>query len=165
MDKAKEKSNVTWILFALGTVICWGLYGAFLHKGAMDFDNDRMKAFLLVGVAYFLVAVIGPAIVIAVNKSGWEFKPDGIKWSLVAGLLGAFGALFVLFALNTNPIKGPAAASQVMSLVFAGAPIVAALYGLIIRHSDKPLVIPWQFIVGLGMAAAGGALVTLYKPT
>lgn len=154
-----------WIAYALCTVVCWGLYGAYLHKGATGFDGNRMKAFLFVGVAYFLIAVLGPIVLIFTSGNGWEMKPDGMKWSLVAGVLGAVGALTVLIALNENPIKGPAAASQVMSLVFAGAPMVAAGYGLIVRHSDKPLVVPWQFIVGLGMAAAGGCLVTLYKPT
>lgn len=154
-----------WIAYALCTVVCWGLYGAFLHKGAMGFANDRMKAFLFVGLAYFLVAIIGPVILIAMSGNGWEFKPEGMKWSLFAGVLGAVGALTVLIALNENPLKGPAAASQVMSLVFAGAPIVAALYGLVVRHSDKPLDVPIPFILGLVMAAAGGCLVTLYKPT
>jgi len=156
---------VKWIAYALCTVVCWGLYGAFLHKGAQGFANDRMKAFLFVGLAYFLVAIIGPAVLIAMSGKGWDMPSAGMKWSLFAGMLGAVGALTVLIALNEHPIKSPAAASQVMSLVFVGAPMVAAAYGLIVRHSDKPLVVPWQFVVGLGMAAVGGCLVTLFKPT
>jgi hypothetical protein len=54
----------------------------------------------------------------------------------------------------------------VMSIVFAGAPIVTAFYTLW-EHppvggiaSIKP-----QFFLGILLAAVGGCLVTLYKPT
>jgi len=157
-----ERKSKMWVIFALVTVCTWGLYGAFLHKGAQGFNNDRMKAFLFVGVAYFLIAVIAPIIVIAVNGSKFEFAGEGIKWSLFAGVLGAVGALAVLFALNTNPTKGPAAASQVMSLIFAGAPMVAAVFGIMNKQESTPL--DWRFITGLVLAASGGALVTLFKP-
>jgi drug/metabolite transporter (DMT)-like permease len=155
---------MAWVGFAMITVVCWGLYGAFLHKGAMGFENDRMKAFLFVGVAYFLIAVIGPLLVIVMTgkEPKFEFKPDGIKLSLFAGVLGAVGALTVLFALNSNPTKGPAAASQVMSLVFAGAPVVAAIFAVMTRKEDTP--IDWRFFVGIVMAATGGAMVTYFKP-
>jgi drug/metabolite transporter (DMT)-like permease len=159
-----------WAVFALMTVLTWGLYGAFLNKGAVGFDHDRMKAFLFVGVAYFLIAVLGPLILIAVNgkEPKWEFKPEGIKLSLFAGSLGAIGALTVLIALNTHPLtaeKQPAmAASQVMSLVFAGAPIVAAIYGIVTRKAQGELNLDWRFITGLVLAASGGAMVTIFKP-
>jgi hypothetical protein len=164
-----------WVVFAFMTVITWGLYGAFLNRGAVGFHHDRMKAFLFVGVAYFLIAVIAPLIMIAVNGKDpkFDFQPDGkmdgIKWSLFAGCLGAIGALTVLIALNSNPLtlegKPGLAASQVMSLVFAGAPIVAAIYGVMTRKTQGDLNLDWRFIAGLVLAASGGALVTLFKPT
>ena len=43
-----------WLLFALMTVVSWGVYGILLHKGQVlmgDPVNGRYKAFLLVGVA------------------------------------------------------------------------------------------------------------------
>ena len=156
-----------WAAYAMMTVLAWGVYGAFLAKGAEGFGNDRIKAFLFVGIAYLLVAVLAPVAYIAVNGTGFDFgsHPEGIKWSLIAGTMGAIGALTVLFALNTNPERGPVAASQVMSLVFAGAPIVAAIYGLILKYQAGKLgAINPVFIVGLLLAATGGALVTLFKP-
>ena len=159
-----------WSIFALMTVFTWGIYGAFLNKGAMGFEHDRIKAFLFVGVAYFLVAVLVPLIIIAVNGSGFDFMkhPEGIKWSLIAGIMGAIGALTVLFALSAATKGGtpaPVAASQVMSLVFAGAPIVAALYGIYIKMQTTEIKsINPIFIIGLLLGAAGGALVTLFKP-
>lgn len=173
MDKPKEnKVNASWILFALCTVVCWGLYGGLLNWGAIGFEHNRMKAFLFVGLAYFLVAVIGPVVYIAVEGKGWDFHPQGIKWSLIAGIAGAVGAFTLLFALNLHPLtadKKPAlAASQVMSLIFAGAPIIAAGFAIAVSLSNrKPGVdfsINPMFILGLVLAAAGGALVTLFKP-
>ena len=161
-----------WALFALMTVVSWGVYGTFLNWGAIGFEHDRIKAFLFVGVAYFLVAVLVPLGIIAVNGSGFDFQnhPDGIKWSLIAGTAGALGALTVLFALSNNPLSldkktGALAASQVMSLVFAGAPVVAAVFGLIMKPpAGGWATLDWKFILGIVMAASGGALVTLFKP-
>lgn len=156
-----------WAVYALMTVVAWGVYGAFLAKGAEGFEGNRIKAFLFVGIAYLLVAVLAPVVYIAVDGSGFDFgkHPEGIKWSLIAGTMGAIGALTVLFALNSNPERGPVAASQVMSLVFAGAPVVAAVYGLVLKYqAGKLTAINPVFIVGLILAAAGGALVTLFKP-
>ena len=47
------------------TVVSWGVYGAFLHTGQMgmsDAANGRYKAFLFVGIAYFLTAVLAPLV-------------------------------------------------------------------------------------------------------
>jgi predicted membrane protein len=150
----------------LATVLTWGLYGAFLNFGAMGFEHNRIKAFLFVGVAYFLVAVLVPLAMLAFQDKGLEFlqHPEGIKWSLVAGVLGAAGALTVLFALSLNPNKGPIAASQVMAVVFAGAPIVAAIFGIASNKAgfvETALGMKWQFYLGLFMAASGGALTAL----
>jgi len=161
-----------WVAYAFVTVICWGLYGAFLNKGAIEFQHDRMKAFLFVGLAYVLIGVIIPLALIAINgkEPKWEFKSEGIWMSLFAGILGAVGGLTALFALNTHPLtleeQPAAAASQVMSLVFAGAPIIAATYGLIIKPpKDGFSSLDWRFIAGLVFAAAGGCLVTLFRPS
>ena len=54
---------MNWLAFALMTVVSWGLYGAFLHTGQLgmaDPVNGRYKAFLFVGLAYFLTAVLAP---------------------------------------------------------------------------------------------------------
>ena len=48
---------MNWLIFALMTVVTWGVYGAFLHTGQLgmkDAMNGRYKAFLFVGLAYFL---------------------------------------------------------------------------------------------------------------
>ena len=152
-----------WLVFALMTVATWGVYGLFLHSGQMamkDTLNGRYKAFLFVGLAYVLVAVLAPLAVMVARGASWNFPKSGMLWSLVAGVVGAVGAFCVLLAFGakgTPPV--------VMSIVFAGAPIVNAVCS-IWQHppaggisSIKP-----QFFAGIILAALGGCLVTYYKP-
>jgi drug/metabolite transporter (DMT)-like permease len=153
-----------WILFSLLTVCCWGLYGVFLHTGQLGMNdpvNGRYKAFLWVGLAYFLTAVLAPLAVLFIKGAAWTFTVRGVGWSLVAGILGAVGAFGVLLAFGA---KGTPAV--VMSIVFAGAPVLNALYSLL---SHPPAGgwrhLPWQFFAGILLAALGGCLVTLYKPS
>lgn len=152
-----------WLVFSLLTVVCWGLYGAFLHAGQSGMNdpvNGRYKAFLFVGVAYFLFAVVAPVILLVVRGASWSFTPGGMGWSLFAGILGAAGAFGVLLAFGA---KGTPAV--VMSIVFAGAPVLNALYTLIVHPpAGGWQKLPWPFVLGIVLAAVGGCLVSLYKP-
>jgi drug/metabolite transporter (DMT)-like permease len=154
---------MNWLTFALMTVVSWGVYGILLHTGQMgmkDAVNGRYKAFLFVGVAYFLTAVLAPLVILMTRGADWNYPRSGMLWSLIAGIAGAVGAFCVLLAFGA---KGTPAV--VMSIVFAGAPIVNAGVA-ILQHppeggfgSIKP-----QFFLGIILAAIGGCLVTYYKP-
>jgi hypothetical protein len=157
-----SQPGFTWLFFALLTVFSWGLYGVFLHTGqtAMaDPVNGRYKAFLFVGIAYFLTAVLAPLVVLLAKGASWTYPARGMWWSLIAGIVGAIGAFGVLLAFGA---KGTPAV--VMSIIFAGAPVVNALYSLWLHPPAggwgtlKP-----QFFLGILLAALGGCLVTLYK--
>jgi hypothetical protein len=154
---------MTWLVFALMTVASWGLYGVFLHTGQVSMSDPvhgRYKAFLFVGVAYLLTAVIGSAIILQVNGAAWSFPSKGMVWSTLAGLVGAIGAFCVLLAFGA---KGKP--TVVMSIVFAGAPIVNALVATAMHPPDGGLsAFRWQFALGILLAAVGGCLVTLYRP-
>jgi drug/metabolite transporter (DMT)-like permease len=150
---------MNWLVFALMTVLSWGVYGIFLHSGQMgmaDPVNGRYKAFLFVGIAYFLTAVLAPLLMLVARGSNWQFPAGGMWWSLFAGVVGAIGAFCVLLAFGA---KGPP--SVVMSIVFAGAPIVNAV-GAMLKH--KPSSMNPMFFVGIALAAIGGCLVTYYNP-
>jgi len=155
--------GMTWLVFALMTVASWGVYGVFLHTGQTlmgDPANGRYKAFLFVGIAYFLTAVLAPLAVLVLNRASWQMPASGMAWSLVAGIVGAIGAFCVLLAFGA---KGSPAV--VMSIVFAGAPIVNALVALAMHPPAGGLsAIRWPFLLGLVLAALGGCLVTLYRP-
>jgi drug/metabolite transporter (DMT)-like permease len=152
-----------WVLFSLLTVCCWGLYGAFLHSGQVSMGdpvNGRYKAFLCVGLAYFLTAVLAPLAALVLKGASWSFTPAGVAWSVLAGIVGAIGAFGVLLAFGA---KGTPAV--VMSIVFAGAPVLNALYSLALHPpAGGWQKLPWPFVLGLLLAALGGCLVTLYKP-
>ncbi len=158
-----ENTSNAWLVFALLTAASWGVYGVLLHSGQVgmsDPDNGRYKAFLWVGIAYFLVAVLAPAAILIVKQTTWVMPAKGIILSLLAGVVGAVGAFCVLLAFAA---KGHPAV--VMSIIFAGAPIVNAIVAISL-HPPKGGIssIKWQFMAGILLAAIGGLLVTLYKP-
>ena len=161
--QASGGAGMTWIAFALMTVVSWGVYGVFLHTGQMamgDPVNGRYKAFLFVGLAYFLTAVLAPLAVLVANGASWQMPVKGMAWSLIAGTVGAVGAFCVLLAFGA---KGSPAV--VMAIVFGGAPIVNAIVATAMHPPAGALsAIRWPFVLGLLMAAAGGCLVTLYRP-
>jgi len=152
-----------WLVFALCTVMCWGLYGIFLHSGQIamaDPVNGRYKAYFIVGTAYLLAAVIGSAVMLWLGGATWSFPSKGLLLSFIAGIVGAFGAFFVLLAFGA---KGTPAV--VMSIVFAGAPIVNAIVAVSLHPPAGGFgALRWQFVLGILLAATGGCLVSLYKP-
>ncbi|MBL9140159.1 MAG: hypothetical protein JNK85_30090 [Verrucomicrobiales bacterium] len=154
---------MAWLAFALLTVASWGVYGIFLHTGQVamgDPIHGRYKAFLFVGIAYFLTAVLAPAAMLWMKGASWVFPAKGAWWSLIAGIVGAVGAFGVLLAFGA---KGTPAA--VMSIVFAGAPVVNAVVSVVLH----PPAGGWgtirpQFYLGIALAAIGGCMVTYFKP-
>lgn len=163
---ASEASSpgMAWLVFALLTVFSWGTYGLFLHTGQQamgDPVNGRYKAFLFVGVAYFITAVLAPLALLLARGADWSQLPArGVWWSLLAGTVGAIGAFGVLLAFGA---KGTPAV--VMSIVFAGAPVVNAVLAVILHPPAGGWgAVRWPFYVGILLAALGGCLVTLYRP-
>jgi uncharacterized membrane protein len=84
----------------------------------------------------------------------------GISISILAGVLGAAGALCVILALMNGGTP-----ATVPPIVFAGAPIVASIVAMLLHPpaggvaSIKP-----QYFIGILLAAAGAAMVLRYKP-
>ena len=160
-------SGFPWYAWALLTVACWGVYGVCMHTGSTNMENKehgRIMAFLWVGLAYFLTAVIAPLILLKL-KGGpiefWAYPTKGLKWSLIAGILGAIGALGVLLAFGAAP-NPPIYVPIVMSIIFAGAPIVNAIVNTT-KEGNWAFVKP-PFILGICLAALGGYLVTQNPP-
>src|SRR5881396_3825389 len=125
MTDSSTSPGYTWLAFTLLTVVTWGVYGILLHKGQVlmgDPVNGRYKAFLFVGVAYLLTAVLAPLAVLVANGASWQMPARGIGWSLIAGVAGAVGAFCVLLAFGA---KGSPAV--VMAIVFGGAPVVNSI--------------------------------------
>lgn len=146
-------------LFILMAVISWGAYVPTIHHGQLGFGEPKgpLRAFLFVGLAYCLVAVLIPGLFIMGNAEPKIFPMKGMSLSTLAGVFGALGALGVIFALKTGgkPI-------YVAPLVFAGAPIMNVFVTMV---WDKPAKAPsMPFYFGIVLAAVGAALVLRYKP-
>ncbi|MCH8295887.1 hypothetical protein IH992_32820, partial [Candidatus Poribacteria bacterium] len=72
----------------------------------------------------------------------------------------AIGAFCVLLAFGAG--GRPAA---VMSIIFAGAPIVNAVVAMSMHPPEGGFSsLDWRFVAGIVLAAIGGCLVTFYKP-
>ncbi|QIF02192.1 hypothetical protein [Roseimicrobium sp. ORNL1] len=162
----------SWLLFALLTVLSWGVYGILLHQGrslmlGSEPANASLKAFLFVGVAYFVVAIVGPVVVLMQRETDWKFTPGGITWSFLAGVAGAVGAFTLILSLGAAAaiFKG-AAPAQVMPIVFAGAPVVNTIVAMIMHPPEGGIkAIPVPFFIGIVLAAVGTFLVAYFSPS
>lgn len=154
-------NKYAWLFFVIGAALSWGAYVPSIHHGQMALPpgaNRAFKAFLFVGIAYFLMAVLVPGGIITARPDGAGFNRQGMMVSTIAGALGALGALCVIFALRAGgkPI-------YVAPLVFAGAPIVNVIVATI---WDRVYKMPdWRFLLGILLAAVGAGLVLRYKPS
>ncbi|NQV23135.1 MAG: hypothetical protein HQ518_02110 [Rhodopirellula sp.] len=158
--------NPVVLAFVAGAVISWGVYVPTVHRAAEQLHSS-LRAFLFVGVAYFLTAVLIPlALIFLFNYDPTtkgqtpNFGLGPISWGVAAGIAGAAGALCVIFAA-TNAGKG--GALYVAPLVFAGAPIINTIVTMTVFHPVKKLP-ELPFFLGLLLAAVGAALVMIYKP-
>ena len=125
---------MTWLAFVAGAVASWGVYGAMLHGGQVKLGSP-MRALLCVGVAYFLIGVLVPLVVLMSQGQGLSgFNREGTTAATVAGALGALGAVCIIFSFRTGGTP-----TYVMPLVFGGAPLVNVLYTMYI-HPPKAAV-------------------------
>jgi hypothetical protein len=149
------------------TIFAWGLYGPVLHWGqaamvtaaghAQGEKYALLRPFVCVGLAYFAIGVIVPAVLLKLQgeQGAWTFT--GTLTSLLSGALGAIGALGILLAFHFGgkPIF-------VMPLVFGGAPVVNAF--LTIYWSKQLKAIGPLFLTGLVMVLLGAVTVLVNKP-
>jgi len=143
------------------TILCWGLYGPVLHFGQHDMSTvgkyARLRPFVCVGMAYFAIGVIVPAVLLKLKGEKGDWTAGGILYSLAGGALGAIGALGIIMAFNfgVKPIF-------VMPLVFGGAPVVNSF--LTIYWAKKMKEIGPLFLAGLVMVLMGAVTVLVFSP-
>lgn len=149
------------MLCILGTIACWGAYVPTIHHGQVGFGEPKgpLRAFLFVGIAYVLVAIICPGAMILAKAEPAIFPVKGMKLSLLAGVFGALGALGVIFALKSGgkPI-------YVAPLVFGLAPIVNVALSMLLHPPKSTTAISPMFYFGIVLAAVGAGLVLRFKP-
>ncbi|QDU61162.1 hypothetical protein Pan216_20160 [Planctomycetes bacterium Pan216] len=157
-----------WLIFVICTILAWGCYvptihmgqgalGGLTESGKPNFKAGGLRAFLCVGLAYFLTAVIIPGIIIGVTPAEQSFTMKGTTISTLAGIFGAIGALGIILAIRAggHPV-------YIVPLVFSGAPIVGVVVGMILHpphNAPSPI-----FYAGIVLAAIGAGLVLFAKP-
>lgn len=149
----------TFVFLFVGlTAICWGIYGPVLHKGQMKMAGSRLRPFLCVGLAYFVIAVVVPLTLLSSSGEAGTWTTKGILWSLAGGAAGAFGALGIILAFNMGgkPI-------YVMPLVFGGAPIVNT-FSTILSGGAPVAGLSVQFYASLLLAITGAVTVLVFAP-
>jgi len=147
-----------WIIFALGAVLAWGMYGPALHKGQVMLGNPY-RALLCVGVAYFLIGVLVPVVSLSAAPGGMGgFTASGSIWASIGGALGALGAVCIIWAFKTGGLP-----AYVMPIVFGGAPLVNVLVSML-THPPKTAPNPLLY-VGYLVTALGAGMVLFYKPS
>jgi hypothetical protein len=144
-------------LFTLMTAACWGAYGPTLHRGQMAMAGSRLRPFLCVGAAYFLIAVLVPLLLLTQWADPGAFTFTGTVWSLAGGAAGAVGALGIIlaFTFGGKPIF-------VMPLVFGGAPVVNTFVSVTQAGQWGELHV--MFFAGLIVVIAGAVTVLVFAP-
>ncbi len=150
--------NIWNLMFVVMTALCWGAYGPVLHNGQSKMNGSRLRPFLCVGLAYFVIAVVVPYfLLIKIPEPGSWSHVDGVMWSLMGGTAGALGALGIIYAFNFGgkPIF-------IMPLVFGGAPVVNTLAETISHNLWAQL--STAFFLSLGVVILGAVTVLVSAP-
>lgn len=158
------------VVSILATAVCWGVYGPLLQWGHMDMGSGRLRPFICVGIAYVVIAVLGPILVMALTGmekgsglfSGWTVS--GVWWSFIAGGAGALGALGMILAFNFGGKP-----HYVPPLIFGLAPVVNTFFALSMNPAlrEQLRASAFQssaFGAGLLMVAVGAVTVLVAAP-
>jgi hypothetical protein len=157
MDK-----GLTWLWFVLLAGLSWGVYVPAISFGIRALDRNAFGAFLCVGVAYFLVAIVVPIAFFTSQNSWPSWTATGVTFATFAGVAGALGGLCVIFArrFGGNPL-------YIGSLIFGLAPVINALVSLVWHpepdkpfHFQLPAAGPdWKLWAGVVLVGIGAFLV------
>jgi hypothetical protein len=161
------------VVCTLATALCWGVYGPLLQWGHGAMGTGRLRPFICVGIAYVIIAIVGPILLMTVTgmenegglAHGWTNKTgggvSGIFWSLMGGTAGALGALGVILALNYGGLPG-----YVMPVVFGVAPVINTAFTMYFAGTYKNLepVRGGLYFAGLLLVVMGASLVLLFAP-
>ena len=148
---------MVWMIFTLGAVLSWGVYGAALHKGQVLLGNP-LKALLCVGVAYFLIGVLAPVLALSGQGGITGFNTSGTIWAGLGGALGALGAVCIIYSFRNGGLP-----NYVMPLVFGGAPVINVLVTMAM-HPPKTAPSPMLYL-GFLLVVSGAGMVLYYKPS
>jgi len=107
--------KIPWWGYVILAGLAWGTYVPIIFYGGQELTTrpgtvgGRLASILCVGVAYFVMAVIVPVVLMSLREDAKpDWKMNGLLFSALAGIAGAVGAICVIFASKaaTDTAKG-----------------------------------------------------------
>ena len=175
--------NIPWWGYVILAGLSWGTYVPIIFYGGTELTTrpgtigGRLASILCVGVAYFLMAVVIPVVMMSLRDDAKpEWKANGLIFSGLAGVMGAVGAICVIFAskaaVDAAKLQGVNPATYriyIAPLIFCLAPMINTVMSLVWHPKPGD---PWHFgfemptwhlPVGILLVAAGVFLVLYSK--
>lgn len=156
----------SWLFFAVLAGLCWGTYVPFVQQGIRGLASPY-GSFLCVGLAYFLIAVLVPIVLLNTTERRPNWNGSGITFATLAGVAGALGALCVIFA---NRGADPDDRLYIAPIIFALAPVLNTVVSLFWHPTPADVFrfglehLPgWKFYLGIVLTGLGAALVLYSK--
>lgn len=175
--------KLPWWAYVVLAGLAWGTYVPIIFYGGTELSTrpgtigGRLASILCVGVAYFVLAVVIPVVLMSVRDDAQPaWKTNGLVFSALAGVAGAVGAICVIFAskaaVDAAKLEGINPATYrvfIAPLIFALAPAINTLLSLV--WHPKPgdpwhfgFEVPgWKLPVGILLVAVGTFLVLKSK--
>lgn len=104
--------NIPWWGYVILAGLSWGTYVPIIFFGGSEFGGkpaSRLAAIVCVGVAYLVLAIVIPGIIFLMNQQQREevsLTANGITFASLAGVMGAVGAICVVFASKEAMSQG-----------------------------------------------------------
>jgi hypothetical protein len=175
--------NIPWWVYVILAGLAWGTYVPIIFYGGQELTTrpgtigGRLASILCVGVAYFVLAVVVPVLLMGLRDDARpEWKTNGLIFSGLAGVAGAVGAICVIFAskaavdaARADGINPATYRIYIAPLIFALAPAINTLLSLVWHPQPGD---PWHFgfhvpgwklPAGIVLVAVGTFLVLMSK--
>ncbi len=134
-----------WLVFALATVLLWGVWGALSPLSAAHGFPDTLV------YCVWSLTMIPPALYI-LWRSGWQLErsPRAVGYGMIIGLLGAGGQMLLFHTLTVGP------AYFVFPVISLSPVVTIALSYLLLRERTG-----WQGTLGIVLALVALPLLDL----
>lgn len=154
--------NLRYFAFVLMTIVFWGIYAPILQLGQNAMGESgrpsRIEPLICVGIAYFMVAVLVPIVILFTKGESGKWSIPGFLWSFIAGVVGALGAVGMIISLGNHgsPV-------YVVPLVFGGAPVINTMVTMYLNRTGRSA--SPVFFLGVLVVALGAAGIMYFKPS
>lgn len=183
-------NNIPWWGYVILAGLAWGTYVPLIFFGGQMLSplnaqgqavgvGGRLASILSVGVAYFVMAVLVPVVLMGMREDAKaDWRTVGLVFSGLAGVAGAVGAICVIFAskaavdqAKADGVNPATYRIYIAPLIFCLAPLINTLLSMVwhpnaktgewgVFHLDLP---GWKLWLGIVLVAAGTFLVLMSK--